>query len=75
MSEGLNASVSGGTSNSAQGDLALSRVALTMWRAFCRISGGSGNEAKGNYTSVSGGKQRDALEQDSWRGGSLLERN
>ena len=38
------------------------------------ISGGSGNKAKGNYTSVSGGKQRDAVEQDSWRGGSLLER-
>ncbi len=48
-----------------------------MWRAVlpASISGGSGNMAKGNYSSVSGGKQRDAVEQDSWRGGSLLEKN
>src|SRR6266581_4144593 len=31
--------------------------------------------ANGNYTSVSGGKRRDAMEQDSWRAGNLLERN
>jgi hypothetical protein len=75
--KGLNASISGGTINSAQGDF--SSVAggsdNTVSGFAASIGGGSGNLASGNYTSISGGKRRDAVEQDSWRGGSLLERN
>jgi hypothetical protein len=75
--KGLNASVSGGTSNNAQGDFSSVTGGSdnTASGFAASISGGSGNMASGNYTSVSGGKRRDAVEQDSWRGGSLLEPN
>jgi hypothetical protein len=75
--QGLNASVSGGTNNSAQGDFStVTGGSDNVASGFASsIDGGSGNKAKGNYSSVSGGKQRDATEQDSWRGGSLLEKN
>ena len=75
--KGLNASVSGGTINSAQGDFSSVTGGSdnTASGFAASISGGSGNMASGNYTSVSGGKRRDAVEQDSWRGGSLLEQN
>src|SRR5712691_5265563 len=75
--KGLNASVSGGTSNSAQGDFtSVTGGSDNAANGFtASISGGSGNIATGNYASISGGKRRDAVEQDSWRAGSLLERN
>jgi hypothetical protein len=75
--KGLNASASGGTGNSAQGDFSSVTGGSdnTASGFAASISGGSGNMASGNYTSVSGGKRRDAVEQDSWRGGSLLEQN
>jgi hypothetical protein len=75
--KGLNASVSGGTINSAQGDFSSVTGGSdnTVSGFAASISGGSGNMASGNYTSISGGKRRDAVEQDSWRGGSLLEQN
>jgi hypothetical protein len=75
--KGLNASVSGGTSNSAEGDFSSVTGGSdnTASGFAASISGGSGNMASGNYTSVSGGKRRETIEQDSWRGGSLLEPN
>jgi hypothetical protein len=64
-------------SNSAQGDFSsVTSGSDNVASGFAAsISGGSGNVASGNYTSVSGGKRRDAVEQDSWRGGGLLEQN
>lgn len=75
--QGLNTSVSGGTSNTAQGDFAsITGGSDNTANGFAAsISGGSGNTATGNYASISGGKRRDAAEQDTWRGGSLLEKN
>jgi hypothetical protein len=75
--KGLNASISGGTSNGAQGDFSSVTGGSdnTASGFAASISGGSGNLASGTYTSISGGKRREAVEQDSWRGGSLLEQN
>ena len=74
---GLAASVSGGSVNTASKDFtSVSGGKSNEAKGLnASISGGSGNMASGNYTSISGGKRRDAVEQDSWRGGSLLEQN
>jgi hypothetical protein len=74
--KGLNASVSGGTSNSAEGDFtSVTGGSDNVATGFtASVSGGSGNRANGNYASISGGKRRDAVEQDSWRAGTLPER-
>jgi hypothetical protein len=75
--KGATASVCGGTSNIAQGEFAsVSGGSDNTAQGFAAsISGGSGNAASGNYASISGGRRRSAMEQDNWRGGSLLEAN